>query len=246
MAEHGPLAAWRAFLARPNTDMAKTLGVAFLVALGCSIVVSLAAVTLKPIQEANRLRASAANMLEMTTALGLPTPQMRLVDRRSGDYAARESQAVTELKAGEDPAGLREIADVLRVFEVRDGQRLRAVILPVQGAGYKSTIKGFLALRDDLNTVAALSVYEQDETPGMGGRITETAWQDLWRDKKIAAANGTIRIRVVKGGGSGVHEVDGISGATRTGNGVSALIQFWMGPEGYGPYLDQLRGGGER
>lgn len=244
MTERGPLAPWRAFLARPNTDTGKTLGVAFLVALGCSVLVSLAAVYLKPIQEANRLRASAANMLEMTTALGLPLPQMRLIERRTGAYAARAEAATTRLAPARDAAGLGEVADVLRVFEVRDGPALQAVILPVQGAGYKSTIRGFLALRADLNTIAALSIHQQDETPGLGARITEKAWQDLWRDKRVASTDGTLRIRVVKGGGGGVHEVDGISGATRTGNGVANLVRFWMGEDGYGPYLKRLRGGG--
>jgi Na+-transporting NADH:ubiquinone oxidoreductase subunit C len=89
-------------------------------------------------------------------------------------------------------------------------------------------------------------VHQQNATPGLGARVAEDAWQSLWQGKKIASADGTIRIRVVKGDGSGPYEVDGISGATRTSSGVSNLIRFWMGNDGYGPYLDRLEqeGGG--
>jgi Na+-transporting NADH:ubiquinone oxidoreductase subunit C len=113
--------------------------------------------------------------------------------------------------------------------------------VPVRGTAYQSTLKGYLALKADLNTVAALTFYEQAETPGLGARIEEDAWQALWPGKKVADADGVIRIEVVKGAGKGVHEVDGISGATRTGTGVTNLLQFWLGPDGYGPYLDRLR-----
>ena len=118
------------------------------------------------------------------------------------------------------------------------------MILPVRGTGYQSTLKGYLALEADLNTVAALTFYEQEETPGLGSRIEESAWQALWPGKQLADAEGVIRIEVVKGAGGGVHEVDGISGATRTGIGITNLMRFWLGPDGYGPYLERLRTGG--
>lgn len=40
---------------------------------------------------------------------------------------------------------------------------------------------------------------------------------------------------------AGPHEVDAISGATRTGLGVTNLLHFWLGPNGYGPYLARLK-----
>ena len=97
-----------------------------------------------------------------------------------------------------------------------------------------------------LGTAAAalligLPAHEHDETPGIGTRILEDAWTALWRGKRIADADGVIRLEVVKGEGRGVFEVDGISGATRTGGGVSRLVRFWLGPDGYGPYLKQLK-----
>ena len=241
MASLNPLSWWRGFLALPNDRPAKTIGVALLVALACSLVVSVTAVTLRPLQDANRLAGSAAQMLGMLEALGEGIPDARLVDLATGAYANRDPDTRTELPADRDQAKLGSREDVATVYELRDNSALRLVILPVRGSGYQSTLKGYLALKADLNTVAALTFHEQDETPGMGARIEEDAWQALWPGKQVADAGGVIRIEVVKGAGAGLHEVDGISGATRTGNGVTNLLRFWLGPDGYGPYLDRLK-----
>lgn len=236
-----PFSWWRHFLRLPNDSPAKALGVALLVALACAFVVSVTAVTLRPLQKANRLADSAAHMLELLETLGAGIPDTRLVDLSTGAYVSRDPGTRTELPDNRDLAGLGSREDVATVFELRDGGLLRLVILPVRGAGYQSVLKGYLALKADLNTVAALTFYEQDETLGMGARVEDDAWQALWPGKQITDAEGVIRIKVVKGAGAGVHEVDGISGATRTGNGVTNLLQFWLGPDGYGPYLDRLK-----
>jgi Na+-transporting NADH:ubiquinone oxidoreductase subunit C len=241
MASLNPLAWWRGFLRLPNDSPAKTAGVALLVALACSLVVSVSAVTLRPLQNANRLAESSAQLLEMLEAMGEGVPDTRMVELATGAYVNRDPGTTTELPAERDRAGLGSREDVATVYELRDAGKLRLVILPVRGAGYQSILKGYLALKADLNTVAALNFYEQDETPGMGARIEEDAWQVLWPGKQVADAGGVIRIEVVKGAGAGLHEVDGISGATRTGNGVSRLLRFWLGPDGYGPYLDRLK-----
>jgi Na+-transporting NADH:ubiquinone oxidoreductase subunit C len=237
MASANPLDWWRGFLGLPNESTAKTFGVALLVALVCSLVVSLTAVTLKPRQDANRLGEGAAQLAGLLEFLDAGVPEPRLVDLAAGtDPGTR-----TELPKARDIAGLESRNDVATVFELRDGRTLRLVILPVVGAGYQSTLEGYLALKADLNTVAALTFYEQDETPGMGARIAEEAWQARWPGKQVASVDGKIRIEVVKGASKSVHEVDGISGATRTGTGVTNLLRFWLGPDGYGPYLERLR-----
>ena len=241
MASLNPLAWWRGFLRLPNDSPAKTVGVALLVALICSLVVSVTAVTLRPLQDANRLRESAASMMDMLEGLGAGAPEARLVALSTGDYVYRDPGTSTELPAERDGAGLGSREDVATVFELREGGKLRLLILPVRGAGYQSMLKGYLALKADLSSIAALTFYEQDETPGMGARIEEDSWRALWPGKQVADAEGVIRIEVVKGAGAGLHEVDGISGATRTGNGVTSLLRFWLGPDGYGPYLDRLR-----
>ena len=241
MASANPLSWWRAFLALPNDTTAKTLGVAFLVALICSLLVSIAAVALKPLRDANRLAYSAARFSGIADVRGGGVPDTRLVDLATGSYVARNPGTSTTLPGERDFARLGNREDVATVFELRDGGKLKLVILPVRGTGYQSTLKAYLALNADLNTVASLTFYEHDETPGLGSRIEEGAWQALWPGKQVADTDGVIRIEVVKGAGAGLHQVDGISGATRTGNGITTLLRFWLGPDGYGPYLARLR-----
>jgi len=117
------------------------------------------------------------------------------------------------------------------------------VVLPIYGTGYQSTIRAYLALKGDLNTIAALSIYEHGETPGLGSRITDPGWLALWSGKQAAGAAGVITITVVRGSAATASEVDGITGATRSTTGVANLVQFWLGPHGYGPFLTRLKTG---
>ncbi len=244
MTSVNPLNWWRSFLALPNTHPLKAIGVVFLVALVCSFAVSLTAVTLKPLQDANRLRESAASLVEVLEMLGGGTPRAHMVDLASGNYTKRDPGTWTEIDPNNDIAGLGQLETVAKVYELYENDRLKLVILPVRGSGYQSMLKGYLALRDDLNTIAALTFHEQGETPGMGARVAEKEWQTLWADKQVTDESGVIRIEVVRGEATGVYEVDGISGATRTGSGVTDLVVFWLGPDGYGPYLERLKAEG--
>lgn len=227
-----PIVAWRSFLALPNSTPQKSIGVAFIVALLCSIVVSIMAVALKPLQQENRLRESASSMVKMVEGLGYGLPQRRFVARTSGAYVSQGSSAQTVLNADQDKAGLGEVEDVVTVFEVHAKGALKLVVLPIRGVGYKSMMKGYVALKSDLTTIAGLTFHQQDESPGMGARIMEPDWQARWANKKLLDENGVLRIEVVKGEARYPYQVDGISGATRTGWGVTNLMQFWLGPDG--------------
>lgn len=146
-----------------------------------------------------------------------------------------------ELEPDRDLAGLGKRETVAEVYELQRNWRVELVVLPVRGAGYQSILKGYLALYQDLDTIAALSFHEQNETPGMGAKIADKSWQALWVGKRVMDKDDAIRIRAVRGEGVGVHEVDGISGATRTITGINNLLRFWLGPDGYGPYLARLK-----
>ncbi len=255
------------FLARPNEDPVKVLGVALSVALTCALVVSTASVLLDPLQEAHLEAEREARMAAMLDTLpgmrdlleeaGADRLETRLVDLATGafvddpdpaayDMAAAASDPATAvtIPAEDDIAGLRQRAPLAPVHILEGGGRVQLVVLPVQGNGYQSTLRALLALEADLNTIAALTILEQGETPGLGARIEEPEWQALWPGKKIADDAGEIVISVVRGQASGPHEVDGISGATRTSNGVANMLRYWLGDHGYGPFLDRLRTGG--
>ena len=99
-------------------------------------------------------------------------------------------------------------------------------------------MKGYLAVEPDFQTIAGLTFYEQGETPGLGGEVMNPGWKAKWAGKKIYD-NAEVCICVVKGAGSSEFEVDGLSGATITSNGVSSMLEYWLGDEGFGPYIEK-------
>jgi Na+-transporting NADH:ubiquinone oxidoreductase subunit C len=100
-----------------------------------------------------------------------------------------------------------------------------------------------LALRGDTNTIAGVAITDHSETPGLGARIEEASWQASFPGTELRDERGEMRFRVAQGRASGVHEVDGITGATRTGRGIMQMVRFWLGPDGYGPFLDAIGSG---
>lgn len=254
---------WR-FLARDNEDPVKILGVAFLVALISAIVVSSAAILLEPRQTAHLEAERAARMAAMLDRLpgmadilaetGADSLRTYLVDLATGqivpdldpdDYdaaaAAADPAMAVAIPADLDLAGLRQRAPYAPVHILERNGRVELVVLPVSGTGYASRIEALLALQSDLRTVAALTITAQGETAGLGARIENPEWQALWPGREIADDTGQIVIAVVRGQASTAYEVDGISGATRTGNGVTNMLRYWLGEHGFGPFLDRLR-----
>ncbi|MFN3149225.1 Na(+)-translocating NADH-quinone reductase subunit C [Bremerella sp.] len=121
-----------------------------------------------------------------------------------------------------------------------DDGTLTGVVLPIYGKGLWSTMYGFLALDADLKTAKGITFYSHGETPGLGGEVDNPNWKAQWPGKKVRNDEGEVLIEVVKGTGSGDSEVDGLSGATITTNGVDNFVRFWLGEEGFGPYLKNL------
>lgn len=262
MAEHdwNP---WRRFLAMPNESRTKTVIVAFLVSALCAAFVSGATVVLRPIQTANRAAEEQARIAALVQ--GIPgmsavleqsggTLTTVVIDLDTGRAASDVTPATleasltdagnwTDLEPGEDLAGLGQRPDYVQVFLLRDGEDVSLVLLPLSGQGYGGRIDAILALRGDMNTIAGLAVTRHSETPGLGARIEEAAWQASFPGAEARDANGDVRFRVARGPASGVHEVDGITGATRTGIGVTQVIRFWLGPNGYGPFLRAVERG---
>jgi Na+-transporting NADH:ubiquinone oxidoreductase subunit C len=266
MADLNPLSWWRRFLALPNDSSTKTFLVAFLVAAVSAVSVAVTAVSLKPRQTENVERARQERMAEMLASVpgmadilgdvDADTLQTRLVDLAAGIFdtqtdpatfdaaaAAADPARSVALSPDQDIAAIGRRAKLAPVYLVRQDDRLLLVVLPVHGTGYQSTIRAFLALDGDLETIAAISIYEQAETPGLGTRITEPEWQDQWAGRRIADETGAIRVGVARGPAGDEFEVDGITGATRSTMGVSNLVRFWLGPDGFGPFLANLREG---
>ena len=250
---------------RSRDSIANTLIVAIGVSLVCSVLVSATAVVLKPAQERNKALYRQKIVLEVAGLYqdGADIEQLfsgidaRLVDLASGDYSdAADAREFDATAASSDPelsitipedvdiAGIRRRSIYAPVYIVRDGGEIEQVILPVHGKGLWSTMYGYLAVEPDGITVRGLQFYEHAETPGLGDQLEKPDWLAQWPGKQLFDEEGVLRIEVVRGqappGDMAVYQVDGMSGATLTGRGVSNLLRYWIGPHGFGPYLDRL------
>ena len=253
----------------PNDRPAKTFIIALTVSLVCALVVSTTAVLLKPLQLANQERERQEHILaiverlpgvkELFETVEARQVEAHVVELSTGNYvreldpadydqraAARDPQLSIEIPVKHDIAGIKRRARYAPAYLVTRDDEIKLIILPVHGSGYASTLYGFLALAGDANTVVALTFYEHTETPGMGAQVDSEEWRSQWYGKKVYDEQRRVRLGVALRPVDPVspdftHLVDGITGATRTGEGVSNLLRFWLGDYGFGPYLQKIQ-----
>lgn len=252
---------------RAKDSVANTLLVAVVLSLAASLLVAGTALFLQPMQARNEELYRQRIVLEVA---GLYTPgddiatqfanvDMRIVDLESGRYstavdaagfdavaAAKDVALGLDIPPQFDLANIHRRARFAPVYLVRDGEAVSQLILPVYGSGLWSTMYGFLAIDPDGTTIRGLRFYEHAETPGLGDRIDAPSWRAIWIGKQLFDDRGEVRIGVIRGAvdeesAAAVYQVDGISGATLTGRGVTNLIRYWTGPHGFGPFLQRLR-----
>jgi Na+-transporting NADH:ubiquinone oxidoreductase subunit C len=253
-----------------NDSWQKTLLVALVLCLVFSVLVSGAAVVLRPTQEANQrldvqrnllsaaglaeARAPVAKVNELMHSveahvINLDTGEVdTAIDPESFDAiaTARNPKTSKALSGEEDIARIKRRADLAKVYILNKDGQFDGVVLPVYGSGLYSTLYGFIALDADLRTIRGLKFYEQGETAGLGAEVDNPHWLAQWPGKLALDETGKPLVEVVKGGVNPAsplidYQVDAISGATMTSRGVSALLKFWLGPEGFGPYLGKLK-----
>lgn len=246
----------------------KVIGVALALCVVCSVVVSTAAVQLKPAQEVNKTRDLKRNILQ---AAGLydasqsvesqfESISTRVVDLRTGRFTDEVDPAnFDQRSASKDPNNSAELGDdqdiakISRrehyslVYLVENSGVIEKIILPVRGYGLWSTLYGFVALESDANTVVGLGFYEHGETPGLGGEVDNPRWKAFWPGKQVYR-DGDVEIALAKGAvdpasADAPWRVDGLSGATLTSRGVTNLVQFWLGEDGFQPFLSNLKAG---
>jgi Na+-transporting NADH:ubiquinone oxidoreductase subunit C len=102
-------------------------------------------------------------------------------------------------------------------------------IIPLRGSGLWDAIWGYIALKDDFNTIEGVSFDHKAETPGLGAEITKPFFVESFKDEKIFDKSGNlVGIQVAKGNNNKTdkedNRVDAISGATITGDGVTNMI----------------------
>ena len=240
------------------------------VCLACAVVVSASVVVLKERQEKNKVLDKQKKVLsvaglidegeapEASTVASLFEERIeaRVVHLEDGSYvpdieattydqrSAAKDPATSE-KAPDNPAKVARIPNNALVFHVMKDDVVDKIILPIEGKGLWSTLYGFIALERDTTTIAGITFYEHGETPGLGGEVDNPVWKGLWKGRKAFGEDWNPQIEVVKGSAGSPseapHKVDGLSGATLTSRGVTYLVQFWLGENGFGPYLENFR-----
>ncbi|MFT5162328.1 MAG: Na+-transporting NADH:ubiquinone oxidoreductase subunit C [Alteromonadaceae bacterium] len=248
----------------------KTIAVVVAVCLVCSIVVSGAAVGLRTEQQANKLLDKQTNILEAAGLLEKSGSDIvatyekyvstKVLDLDTNEYTdkfhgATEPDVYDQYKAARKD-GIRPVNDIAKLirrpnkvsiyFVKNDAGKVERIILPINGSGLWNMMYAFLAIEMDGSTVKSLVYYDHKETPGLGGEVQNEQWKALWKDKQLFDAAGKLAIKVVKGGAKkgDVHGVDALSGATLTSNGVQLMLNYWLGKDGFGPYLAKMKKGG--
>ncbi len=135
---------------------------------------------------------------------------------------------------------------VFKFMSEADPNKLEAVIVPVYGFGLWDYIWGYVALEENLSTVKGVSFDHKAETPGLGARITDSEIQQRYQGKNIYDQSGElVAVKMLKGESNSedkkdMNHIDGMSGATITGNGVNDMLKNYL--TYYESYFKSLKG----
>ncbi|CDC97897.1 nADH:ubiquinone oxidoreductase Na(+)-translocating C subunit [Alistipes sp. CAG:268] len=125
------------------------------------------------------------------------------------------------------------------LFEAKDGR----VVIPVTGMGLWGPVWGYVALEKDMNTMAGIIMAHKGETPGLGAEIATSKFQSHFIGKQIFEGDEFVSVKLRKGGAKDPnHEVDAISGGTKTSDGVTAMLENSL--RNYLPLLEAKRAAG--
>lgn len=255
----------RRFLDLPADSVPKTIFIAVTLCLVASIIVSATAVSLRPLQEVNKLKDKQISILQVA---GLYDPNADVVEAFSafepkvleiatGDFSdqfdaktfddrAAADNPETSIALSDDPASIGRQAKFVTIYLLRDeAGNLDKVILPVHGYGLWSTLYGFIAIEENGNDIYGMQFYQHGETPGLGAEVDNPRWKKLWNGKKLTDENDVLQIAVTKAppAAGAEYHIDSLAGATLTSVGVHNLIRFWLGETGYKPFLQKLKEG---
>jgi len=246
------------------------IGFAATICLVSSVLVSGAAVGLKDRQERNKLLDLQEKVLTVSglmtegddlsaseiTALYESSIRPKVIDLKTGEIAegidpmefdqrSASHDEATSFPAPPNESKIRRLPNQALVFDVVEDGALKALVVPIEGYGLWGTLYGYLALEPDARTIVGITFYEHGETPGLGGEIDNPRWKALWPGRLAYDQRGRPAIGVKKGPAGppakDPYNVDGLSGATITSRGVTNLLRFWLGEDGFGPYLADYR-----
>jgi Na+-transporting NADH:ubiquinone oxidoreductase subunit C len=203
-----------------------------------AVLLSVAALGLKPRQEANMLNEKKTQIVK---ALGEDPTTVAYDSVITKAVILDASGAVVSEDVNEVFAALNDLngsfaAQRYPIFVATSG-----VVVPLYGAGLWGPIWGYIALDADMNTVKGIVLDHSGETPGLGAEITTPKHQAMYPGKTIYEGDAIVGVTLKKGGAdkSNPHEVDAITGGTKTSDGVTAMISDCLNY--YKPYFDAAR-----
>ena len=211
---------------------------------------------LKPIHDANEaiynkkeilaaVDPNAENMEDPDVESIFSTKVKQYVLNAKGEVIEAKTANGLPLKAEEikmDKERKKPEADRVYPLYVYEGEDGPYYIVAVYGKGLWDAIWGSIALKSDLNTIGGVAFGHKGETPGLGAEIKDNAaFKKNFIGTKIFNDKGEfVSVRVRKGGARDkTHEVDGISGATVTADGVTDMMM--EGIQVYLPYFESLK-----
>jgi Na+-transporting NADH:ubiquinone oxidoreductase subunit C len=256
-----------------NDTLSKTLIVAISVSLVCAIFISTASVMLRPAQlknieldkQKNILQAAGLFDPSQSIEQQFAAIEAIVVELKNGQILPIDANTLDPIKASKTPdnalsqpianLGVSDNAKLGRrenqtvVYLVKKDNQLDKIILPIRGYGLWSTLYGFLALEGDANTIAGIGFYQHGETPGLGGEVDNENWKkqfigkQLYRDDSDEVVFHILKGKALPDSPNAKYEVDGLAGATLTTRGVDNLIKFWLGYNGFKPFLKRIQQG---
>ena len=223
---------------------------AVLMVLSVALVLSFTSESLKDLQNANVKKEKMQNIL---SSVGINVSRDESEDLYM-DYISEELSLKSD----------GTIDDVIKAFDINlalevkkdsDTQRFplyianveneKFYVIPLRGAGLWAEIWGYIALKEDINTIKGVSFDHKSETAGLGAEITEDWFIDSFTDEKINDSQGNfVGVYLTKSNNDPKNEdkmdneVDAISGATITGDGVSDMIIERV--QNYLPYFNNI------
>jgi len=210
---------------------------------------SVAATSLKPLQEINIEIDMKKNILG---ALGLKPES-------SSKWTIEEVQSVYKKnivglvldkngeKTNKNPKEIdtEKNMDFFPIYLHQVGQEIKGYVIPISGKGLWSTLYGYFAIEPDCETVKGITFYKHAETPGLGGEVEKPWFQENFKGKRFLDKNkNLVGIQVLKGSvdessKEAYRQVDGISGATITSKGLEKFLKEDLAK--YEPYFKTIR-----
>ena len=209
-----------------------------------AIVLSLASTTLKPYQTKNEEVARKLDILK-SVGKGLEANQANSKTTYvETEYSKYITESVVINIKGDTVSGLNAFDINLAKELIKDPSEMnlpifvctqddgsKNYIFPVRGKGLWGPIWGYIALKDNMNTIAGVVFDHKAETPGLGSEINTVQFQEQFINKKILDETGgfvSISVNKASEPKSEFHSVDAISGGTITSNGLEKMISDCM------------------